>query len=124
MIFLFGPSIPFLASVLMNLEPGLLFSPEKPYDRHPHLVANLSAPLPKTPSPPDWPLHALILNPSCLLATARLQTPFPSHFLRSHFALSAAILRPRSSLVAPSISFQSYGSLPSARDRAYNFHSG
>ena len=57
---------------------GLLSTPESAVWRsYPHILANLSAPLPKTPSPPDWPLHALILNPSCLLATARLQTPFP-----------------------------------------------
>ena len=44
---------------------------------HTRVLANLSAPLPNPPSPSDWPLHALILSPSCLPATARLQTPFP-----------------------------------------------
>ena len=70
-------------------EPGLTFTPEKP-SLHTRQSVRTFAQDPLSPS--DWPLHALILNPSCLLATARLQTPFPSHFLHSHFALSAAIL--------------------------------
>ena len=66
--------------VLLEIQIGLglLSTPESAVWRsYPHILANLSAPLPNPPSPSDWPLHALILSPSCLPATARLQTPFP-----------------------------------------------
>ena len=78
-MFLILRSFRFLLVLLeIQIGLGLLSTPESAVWRsYPHILANLSAPLPNPPSPSDWPLHALILSPSCLPATARLQTPFP-----------------------------------------------
>ena len=79
---------------------------------------------PRPPLPPPSLIGLFTPWSSTLLASLRphgsrhLFPSLPSHFLHSHFALSAAILWPPAAFLAPeqfgrlSISSQSYGSLP------------